>query len=79
VAENGFGGNLKFELSEARLLTIAGDWVEDDLEELAGASIYRRFRRWRSIRSSNAATGDKREPRRSKFVFVVVACSSAMV
>jgi hypothetical protein len=61
VAENGFGGNLKFELSEARLLTIAGDWAEDDLAELAGASIYRRLRRWRLIRSSNAAAGDKEE------------------
>jgi hypothetical protein len=61
VAENGFGGNLKFELSEARLLTIAGDWAEDDLAKLAGASIYRRLRRWRLIRSSNAAAGDKEE------------------
>jgi hypothetical protein len=45
VAENGFGGNLKFELSEARLLTIAGGWMEDDFVELAGASIYKALRR----------------------------------
>ena len=49
MAENGFGGNLKFELSEARLLTIAGDWVGDDVTQLGEGSIYRRSERWPRI------------------------------
>jgi hypothetical protein len=53
VTENGFGGNLKFELSEARLLTIAGD----DVTQLGEGSIYRRLHRWRTIWSSNAVAG----------------------
>jgi hypothetical protein len=62
VKENKFGENLKSELSEARLLAIAGDWVDDDVTQLGEGSIYRRLRRWRTIWSSNAAAGDKREP-----------------
>ena len=61
MAENGFGGNLKFELLEARLLTIAGDWVGDDVTQLGEGSIYRQLRRWRTIWSSNAAAGGEED------------------
>jgi hypothetical protein len=60
VAENGFGGNLKFELSEARLLTIAGDWVGDDVTQLGEGSIYRRLLRWPVNRTRRAAVGGRR-------------------
>jgi hypothetical protein len=40
----GFGANSKFASSGEGLLAISGGWVEDDLAELAGASIYRALR-----------------------------------
>jgi hypothetical protein len=52
---------MKLELAGDRLGTIVGVGVLDCLMELAVASIYRRLRRWRLIRSSNAAAGDKEE------------------
>jgi hypothetical protein len=39
------GANSKFASSGEGLLAISGGWVEDDLAELVGASIYRALRR----------------------------------
>ena len=39
-----FGANSKFASSGEGLLAISGGWVEDDLAELAVASIYRALR-----------------------------------
>jgi hypothetical protein len=46
VAESRFGANSKFASPSEGLLAISGVWVEDDLAELAGASIYRALQRW---------------------------------
>jgi hypothetical protein len=46
VAESEFGVNSKFASSSERLLAISGVWVENDLAELAGASIYRALQWW---------------------------------
>ena len=49
VAETRIGEKPKFKLSEARLLTIVGGWVGDDVTQLGEGSIYRRLRRWPGI------------------------------
>jgi hypothetical protein len=49
VSQSRFGENLKLELTVARLGTILGGVVRDDVAELTVASIYRERERWPGI------------------------------
>jgi hypothetical protein len=49
VVQNRFGGNLKLELTVARLWAILGGVVRDGPAELTAASIYRERERWPGI------------------------------
>jgi hypothetical protein len=76
---NWIGENVKLELGGDRLGVILGEGVRNDVARLVTDSIYRQLRRWRSIWSSNAAAGDKREPWRSEFVANTVATSPVLI
>ena len=61
VAETRIGEKPKFKLSDARLLTIVGGWVADDLAELVTGSIYRENGRRLRIWARRAAVGGGEE------------------
>jgi hypothetical protein len=65
VAETRIGEKPKFKLSDARLLTIVGGWVGDDVTKLVAGSIYTHRERWPGIWTRRAAVGGGEEYWRS--------------
>jgi hypothetical protein len=79
VVQNRFGGNLKLELTVARLWAILGGVVRDGAAELTTASIYREGERWPGIETMTRGGCKKGAHWRSELVSTAVATSPAMI